>query len=76
MSRMHRKPDGSYTQDDDEYVTAWKELGDKVVSFFPSYYVGGYDPGVLLHPVDQRNPHSFSLPMTACLDLAKKYDQK
>lgn len=71
---MHRKPDGSYTASNEEYIEAWDDLGQKVLSFFPDYYLGGFDPDLLLHPKNQ-SYSSFTLPLLACVSLAKRYEE-
>jgi hypothetical protein len=64
-------PDGSVTKDEDAYLQAWKSLGEKVVTFFPSYRVGGFDPGILLHPKDLGSG-SFTLPARAAMEMVSE----
>ena len=43
-----RLPEGSWTEDEDNYVETWNQLGTAVAKFFPGYWLGGYDPGIRL----------------------------
>ena len=73
MAKPRLLPGGNVTYDPIEYTKTWRKLCSEVISFFPSYYVGGYDPGILLH--SSKSNASFKLPLTAAFDLAKLYEK-
>lgn len=64
-TKYHRMPDGTTTRDELAYVTAWREVGDRLEAMFPGYAVYGYDPGVLLRPMERNRHDTFSLPIGA-----------
>jgi hypothetical protein len=67
---MHRLPDGTWTDNIQQYGKAWKALGEKVEKFFPSYTVMGYDPYIRMVPRDRNKPDGyFDLPAKAALEL-------
>jgi len=41
-------PDGNVTLDVDEYVEAWRDLGNVIETLMPGYTVIGYDPDFLV----------------------------
>lgn len=45
--QLYRMPDGSVTEDSEEYAAAWHELGEKACAYFPGYTVTAYDPDVV-----------------------------
>ena len=45
---MHILPDNTYTENVDEYVDAWKELGAIACKFFEGYVPTAYNPGIVI----------------------------
>lgn len=75
MKKLYRTPTEEITSDQQAYLDAWSSLGAKIEAVLPSYYVGGYDPGFLLHPRDMGNG-SFTLPTRAALEILNKHERK
>jgi len=71
-SRRYRLPWGGDTCSVRAYLREWKEVINAVEAQLPSYYVGGYDPGILLHHRNGGNYPSVSVPMSLVRDVIGK----
>jgi hypothetical protein len=60
-------PSGRATQNEKEYLEAWRLLANGIERILPSYRVAGWNPGFLLH--HRKGGHSFDLPTNAAIEL-------
>lgn len=63
-----RKPDGTVTENGEEYGRAWAHLGDRLEEKLGDIKIIGYDPGILIAPKDS----AYGAPADIPLWLVKK----
>lgn len=71
-----RLPDDKTTTRRTRYLREWRRMVRGIERALPSYYVGAFDPGFMLHPRVEGNRQSFDLPMTAARDLMRQEGQR
>ena len=49
MIKQYRLPDGGHAPSVDAYQTAWAQLANAALEFFPGYELFAYDPTIMLN---------------------------
>jgi hypothetical protein len=52
MNNRRRLPNGDTTEDSSAYLSAWHELANKVLHFFPGYALASFDSGLCFEKRD------------------------